>query len=257
MKLTLLGTGTSMGVPQPGCFCRVCTSTDPRDHRNRTAALIESRGNTILIDTPPELRLQLVQQRTRRIDAVLYTHHHADHINGIDDLRAYSLLQREAIAVYASADTAAQLRCNFSYIFDGIPALPGTSKPGLKLHPVRAGVPFMAAGEEILPLQFQHGEMPVLGYRLGRIAYITDVKEVDDATAARLQGLDVLVLNALRHAPHPTHLSISEAIEAAGRIGAKQTVLTHLTHECSHAELAESLPRSVEPGYDGMTVEVG
>lgn len=257
MRLTLLGTGTSFGVPQIGCACPVCTSTDPRDRRSRTAALIEHDGGTLLIDTPPELRSQLLASRVERLDAVLYTHEHADHVSAIDDLRIFSLTQRRRIPVFAHRDTAAILVASYRYIFDETMApVPGTSKPRLELSLVEPGTPFQAAGLEILPLAFEHGHSTVLGFRIGRLAYLTDVKHVPTEARERLRGLDVLVLNALWWRPHPTHLSIPDAIEAASDLGARRTLLTHLTHETGHAELAAKLPPGIEPGYDGLTVEI-
>jgi phosphoribosyl 1,2-cyclic phosphate phosphodiesterase len=257
VRLTLLGTGTSFGVPQVGCACAVCTSPDPRDRRTRTAALVTAPGGTLLIDTPPELRLQLLAAGAARVDAVLYTHEHADHVHGIDDLRIFSLRQRAPVPVFGNAATLGFLRHSYRYIFDETMApVPGTSRPRLELHEVEPGRPFRAAGTDVLPIGFDHGHSPVLGFRIGRLAYLTDVKAVPPAAREALAGLDVLVLNALWWRAHPTHLSIPEAIETARAIGARRTFLTHLSHETGHAELAARLPDGVEPGWDGLTVEV-
>ena len=256
MRLTFLGTGTSFGVPQIGCECAVCRSTDPRDKRNRSGALVEVGGSTILIDTPPELRLQLIAGGVSRVDAVIYTHEHADHINGIDDLRMFSVRQRRALPIYGPPETLERLRASFSYIFDDVRAYEGTSKPSLALHAVEPGVVVDVAGVAVLPLAFRHGHIRVFGYRIGDLAYITDVKSIPDAERRQLQGLDVLVLNALWWRSHPTHLSIGEAIETAQALGARRTYLTHLTHETGHAELAGQLPNGIFPAYDGLTVEV-
>jgi len=256
MRLTFLGTGTSFGVPQIGCGCAVCRSTDPRDKRSRSGALVEAGGSTILIDTPPELRLQLIAGGFSQVDAVLYTHEHADHISGIDDLRMFSVRQRRALPVYGPAETLERLRASFSYIFDDVRAYEGTSKPSLALHAVEPGEIVDVAGVPVLPLAFRHGHIRVFGYRIGDLAYITDVKSIPDAERRQLQGLDVLVLNALWWRPHPTHLSIGEAIETAQTLGARRTYLTHLTHETGHAELAGQLPEGIFPAYDGLTVEV-
>jgi len=257
MRVTLLGTGTSFGVPQIGCSCPVCRSTDPKDKRNRTSALVESNGTTLLIDTPPELRLQLLAAGADRIDGVLYTHEHADHVAGIDDLRIFSLRQRQAIPLYVNGSTADFLGESYRYIFDdSIIPLPGTSKPKLQLVRIDPGVPFRAGGLDVIPLQFEHGRTIVFGFRIGRMAYITDVKAVPEAERRQLAGLDLLILNALWWRMHPTHLSIGEAIETAAAIGAKQTLLTHLTHETGHAELARALPPGIEPAYDGLSVEI-
>jgi phosphoribosyl 1,2-cyclic phosphate phosphodiesterase len=256
MRLTFLGTGTSFGVPQVGCSCAVCRSADPRDKRSRSAALVDTGSGTILIDTPPELRLQLIAGGVCRIDAVLYTHEHADHISGIDDLRIFSVRQRRALPVYGPPETLARLRGAFSYIFDDQRVYEGTSKPDLDLYAVEPGRPVQVAGAEVLPLAFRHGHLRVYGYRIGGLAYITDAKAVDEPERRRLEELDTLVLNALWWRPHPTHLSIGEAVETARALGARRTYLTHLTHETGHAELAAQLPTGIMPAYDGLIVEV-
>lgn len=257
MRLTFLGTGTSFGVPQVGCECAVCRSRDPRDHRTRVGALLQANGASVLIDTPPELRLQLVAAGQSQVDAVLYTHAHADHVNGIDDLRIFSVRQRRPLPLYGPPETLERLRMSFDYIFnEAVPAYAGTSKPCLELHPLEPGRPTMVAGIEVLPLAFRHGHLRVYGYRLGDVAYITDVKAVPAEERELLRGLRVLVLNALWWRPHPTHLSIAEAIETAQDLGAERTYLTHLTHETGHAELEGQLPPGILPAYDGLTVEV-
>ncbi len=257
MRLTLLGTGTSFGVPQIGCRCAVCRSADPRDRRGRTAAVIESGDSRLLIDTPPELRLQLVREGVDRLDAVLYTHEHADHVNGIDDLRMFSLRRKAALPVYgpqAALDYAASA---FRYIFDDTLILPpGTSRPRLTLHRLEAGNTSQVAGLPVLPLALDHGGTQVFGYRIGPLAYVTDVKEVPAEARRALRGTRILVLSALWWRPHPTHQSIQEAIEVALDIGAERTYLTHLSHETAHQALLDRLPAGIEPGYDGLTVEV-
>ncbi len=257
MRLTFLGTGTSFGVPQIGCRCPTCTSSDPRDRRTRTGALLETRGKRLLIDTPPELRLQLVAAGADRVDAVLYTHAHADHVHGIDDLRALSVRQGAVLPAYGPAATMAELAAKFPYIFDpAILAQPGTSKPELAAHVLEAGRTVSIAGVSVLPLALPHGDHGVFGYRIGPVAYLTDVKTIPDAAAAQLAGLEVLVLNALLPLPHPLHLSIPEAVAEARRIGARRTFLTHLTHDATHADLAARLPAGVAPAYDGLVIEV-
>ena len=257
MRLTVLGTGTSFGVPQVGCRCAVCRSADPRDRRTRTAAILQSGDRTLLIDTPCELRLQLAAAGIDRVDAVLYTHEHADHVGGIDDLRIFSLRRRAPVPCYAPAATVAYLRSAFRYIFDeAIPVPDGTSKPRLDLQPLESGVPAVIAGVEVLPIAFDHGYSAVFGYRMGDVAYVTDVKEVPRAAIARLAGVRVLVMSALWWREHPTHQSIPEAIEVARAIGAQRTYLTHLSHETSHADLLTRLPAGIEPAYDGLIVEV-
>jgi len=253
-RLRFLGTGTSFGIPQVGCPCAVCHSSDPRDRRTRSAATIESGGSRLLIDTPPELRLQLLDAGIDRADGVLYTHEHADHVNGIDDLRIFT--NRAPLTVYGPAETIERLRTSFNYIFDAtVQPYAGTSKPELVPRALNPGTVVTIAGIDVLPLAFEHGHVRVFGYRFGPVAYITDAKRVSSEAKRALHGVEILVLNALWRRPHPTHLSIDEAVEAAQAIGARRTFLTHLTHETGHAELAASLPAGIEPAYDGLIVE--
>lgn len=257
MRLTVLGTGTSFGVPQIGCACAVCRSVDPHDRRSRTSAVLEAEGNTILIDTPAELRLQLIAAGIARVDAVLYTHEHADHTSGIDDLRMFSLKRRGALPVYGPASCLDYLGNAYRYIFDDRFFVPdGTSKPKLALHPLEAGVPVSVAGIPVVPIAVDHGFSTVFGYRFGDLAYVTDAKTVPPEARSRLRGVKILVMSALWWRPHPTHQSIPEAIEVAREVGAEVTYLTHLSHETPHRELLERLPAGIEPAYDGLTLEV-
>lgn len=257
MRIRILGTGTSFGVPQVGCDCVVCRSTDPRDRRTRSSVLVEVGGASLLIDTTPELRLQLLAAGVRRVDAVLYTHEHADHIAGIDDLRIFSARHGTPLPIHGPAETLDRIRSAFAYIFDDAVQPPkGTSKPLLAPSPLNAGVEASVAGVAVLPIAVDHGDLRVFGYRIGAFAYITDAKRVTPEALELLRGLDVLVLNALWWRPHPTHLSIPEAIAVAQEVGATRTLLTHLTHETGHAELAAALPPGIEPAYDGLVVEV-
>ncbi len=258
MELVLLGTGTSMGVPQIGCSCDTCTSADPRDRRNRSGALIRSGdGRTLLIDTPPELRHGLLATGTSTVDAVIYTHQHADHVHGIDDLRSITAITRGSLPLYGSAEALDQITRSFAYIFDSaIVPFEGTSKPRLEPRLIEPWQHHDIAGFDVLPMPFEHGRTTVFGYRIGSLGYLTDVKRVPAESIEALRGVKVLVLNALWWRSHPTHLSIPEAVEVAREIGAERTILTHLTHETSHRELLERLPPGVEPGYDGMVVSV-
>ncbi|MGH7584267.1 MAG: MBL fold metallo-hydrolase [Gemmatimonadales bacterium] len=257
MRLTLLGTGTSMGVPQIACGCAVCRSSDPRDQRTRTSALVEANGSAILIDTAPELRLQVLRAGVQRVDAVVYTHEHADHVHGIDDLRSFSQAQRMSIPLHGPPGTINHLRGSFRYIFDaGVVPVDGTSKPRLTLHPLAPGRAVTVAGVGVVPIAFEHGPMTVYGYRFGPLAYVTDIKRMEPGAVELLRGVRLLVLNALWWRPHPTHLSFEEAIGVAREIGAEQTILTHLTHETFHRDLLERLPGGIEPGYDGLSVEI-
>lgn len=258
MRLTFLGTGTSFGVPQIGCGCAVCRSTDPRDKRTRCGAVIETgNGRRLLIDTPPELRLQLVAAGIDDIDAVLYTHEHADHIHGIDDLRAFTMRRGAALPLYGELSTLNTLRTRFPYIMDEQPELvPGTTRPEGTLIPIQPGVPFTVQGTDVLPIAVPHGQASVVGYRVGDLAYITDAKQLPDSARAALAGVRVLVINALLRHAHPTHLSIAEAVTAAQEIGAEQTYFTHLTHHNAHADLAAELPAGIAPAYDGLVVNI-
>jgi phosphoribosyl 1,2-cyclic phosphate phosphodiesterase len=258
VKLTFLGTGTSFGVPQIGCGCDVCHSRDPRDQRSRVGAAIETdEGAVILIDTPPELRLQLLRAEIERVDAVLFTHGHADHTHGIDDLRAITARTNLHLPMYGPQETLNELTQKFPYIFDDrILAGPGTSKPLGRAIPLAPGETIRIADVDVTAVPVPHGAVTVFAYRVGPLAYITDAKAVPDAAVALLRGARVLVVNALFRRPHPSHLSLSEAIRVADAVGAERTYLTHLTHDNFHADLEAELPAGIAPAFDGLTITV-
>lgn len=258
MKLVFLGTGTSFGIPQVGCRCAVCLSNDPHDRRTRVGAVVESDGGTrLLLDTPPELRMQLVASGVDRVDAVLFTHAHADHTHGIDDLRALTFRDHNALPMYGSAETMDKLVERFGYIFDDeARPIPGTSKPEGRMVVLREGETVAIGDLMVTPFAVPHGPVHVFAYRIGNLGYVTDAKELNARAYQTLEGVRVLVLNALWRSPHPTHLSISEAVEVAERVGAARTYLTHLTHRTSHAELCAELPPHIRPAHDGLTVRV-
>jgi len=252
MIVTFLGTGTSTGVPVIGCRCRICSSDDPRNSRMRQSAKIEANGKYFLIDTTPDLRAQLLRDPIPRLDFILFTHSHSDHLMGLDDIRPFNFRQREAIHAFANAPTAAAIRRAFGYIWGDSQI--GGGKPQLELHEVDAA--FRHDGIEIVPLPVCHGDWTILGYRIGPFAYITDTNGIPDATIELLRGVDTLALDGLRPSPpHPTHFTIGEAVEAANRIGARITYLIHLTHEIDHAACEATLPANVRLAYDGLRLE--
>ena len=258
MKLTFLGTGTSFGVPQIGCACRVCKSPDPRDKRTRVGAVVETEmGTRLLIDTPPELRIQLIAAGIDRVDAVLFTHDHADHVHGIDDLRAISVRRDGPLPMYGPAESLERLAQRFPYIFDeSMKPIAGTSKPEAYARAIEEGETVTIGDAEVTPVAVPHGFARVFAYRIGPLAYVTDAKTIPPAAVALMRGAKVLVLNALFRTEHPTHLSVPEAIKVAQAIGAERTYLTHLTHEYLHADLEAELPRGVQPAFDGLVVRI-
>jgi phosphoribosyl 1,2-cyclic phosphate phosphodiesterase len=251
VEVTFLGTGTSTGVPVPTCRCAVCLSSDPRDHRLRPSILLAWDAVKVLVDTATDLRQQALRHGLMSLDAVLYTHAHADHVFGLDDLRMYNWRRGGAIPIYGSASTLASIRRTFWYVFEDVEA--GGGKPALDLHPIAS--PFELLGRTIVPVPLQHGRLPILGYRSGGFAYLTDVSEIPDASYPLLRDLEVLVLSALRLRPHPTHMHLARALETAARIGAARTLLTHIAHEIAHADVSRTLPAGVALAYDGLSVE--
>ena len=258
MKLRFLGTGTSFGVPVLGCGCEVCTSDDPRDRRTRHGALLDFDGGRVLVDTPPELRLQLLDAGPRPVDAVWFTHAHADHIHGIDDLRAYTALRGRDVRAFAPAGSAALFHQRFAYIFDdSVVPEEGTSKPTLRLTELSGDDSVEICGRIFQPLPVPHGPLTVFGFRVGNLGYVTDAKRLPPPVMDRLEGVEVLVLNALWMGnPHPTHFNVEEAVAAAEKVGAGITYLTHLTHRVRHRELLKVLPDRVRPAHDGLTIEI-
>ncbi len=257
MKLTFLGTGTSFGVPVVGCDCRACTSTDPRDKRTRHGAVVETSAGRLLVDTPTELRLQLIAAGISAVDAIWFTHVHADHIHGIDDVRVFTV-RRGDMPAYVPVEYVPTLEEHFRYIFDPAVEPPkGSSKPRVRLHEIRPGEPLEIVGETFVPVKVPHGDVQVYGFRVGALGYVTDAKLLPDDAMEALRGVKVLVLNALWFGkPHASHFNIEEAVEASRLVGAERTYLTHLTHRVTHAELEERLPSGVYAAFDGLTVEV-
>lgn len=253
LDVTFLGTGTSTGVPVVGCGCRVCTSGEPKNQRLRQSVKIETNGKHFLIDTTPDLRLQLLRDPIPRLDFILFTHSHSDHLMGLDDIRPFNFRQREPIHAFANEWTARAIRRAFSYIWNDTQI--GGGKPQLELHEVAA--PFTHKGIAITPIPVSHGEWTILGYRIGDFAYITDTNGIPDASMKLLEGVEVLAIDGLRPAPpHPTHFTIDQAIDAARRIGAKKTWLIHLTHDIDHASFEKTLPEDVHLAYDGLRLQV-
>ena len=255
IEVVILGTGTSHGVPMIGCKCAVCTSDDPRDQRTRPSIWIRAGQSDILIDTTPELRLQCLANDIDRVDAVLYTHHHADHVAGLDDLRRFNHLMGRPISCHATEQTLASLRRMFSYAFE-----PGgddpTSRPQLEWSVIDRS-PFAIGEVTVTPIPLFHGEMPILGFRIGKMAYCTDCSRIPDESYPLLEGLDLLILDALRRRPHPTHFNLAQAVDEAKRIGAGQTLFTHIAHAMGHAETNAELPDGMALAHDGQRIIVG
>ena len=262
MRVTVLGSGTSHGVPAIGWDCGVCRSTDPRDRRTRPSILIQldTAGTTfgesvrsILVDTSTDLRAQALAFDVRRVDAILFTHTHADHVLGLDDVRRYNQMQGTSIPCFGDEETLLSLRRMFAYVFNP-PRQLGGGLP--QLSPFRLAGPFTLGGVEIVPVRVYHGRLPVLGFRIGSFAYLTDCNRIPDESWPLLDGVQTLILDALRHRPHSTHFSVSEAVEVAARIGSERAYFTHICHDLAHAETCARLPAGVELAYDGLVLEV-
>ena len=258
VQVRILGCGTSTGVPVPTCRCSVCRSGHERNRRLRCSALIAAEnGAHLLIDTSSDLRQQALRWEIPRIDAVLYTHHHADHILGLEDLRGFNFSQQQAIPAFGSEVTLAEIRRCFSYVFNPDPRYEGGGAPQVELHTIDESAPFTAAGIHVEPFPLIHGLTFVTGYRIGDFGYATDCKMLSDRALQVLQDVPVLVLDALRYEQHKAHLTIPEAIEVARALGAERTILTHMTHTVDYDEVSAKLPAGVELAYDGMVLECG
>jgi phosphoribosyl 1,2-cyclic phosphate phosphodiesterase len=265
----VLGSGTSHGVPMIGCECAVCRSADPRDRRSRPSIFIEARDDDddaarampafaravrhILVDTSTDLREQALRHDIRRVDAILFTHSHADHVLGLDEVRRYNSIQKTPIACYADAQTLTDLRQTFHYIFKPHTTWPGHT-PQLSLFQI--GGPFVLGGLEIVPVPLLHGRRPILGYRIGAFAYLTDCNEIPEASWLLLDGVRTLVLDALRDRPHPTHFSVAEALGVVARLAPERAYFTHICHDLGHAATCARLPAGVELAYDGLVLEL-
>ncbi len=253
-ELILLGTGTSHGVPIIGCHCAVCTSTDPRNNRTRTGVAVQTGTGTFLIDTPPEMRIQLIRERIDLAHAVVYTHSHADHLFGLDDLRLFGYRLKQAIPLYCEEIVENQIRAAYSYAFAPFdPELHYGAIPQLELR--RIGLnPFELLGVQVIPIRLIHGKLPVLGFRVGNVAFCTDVSFIPDESWPLLEGLDVLVIDALRDEPHATHFGIPQALAAIERVKPRRSYLTHVSHNLEYCETNARLPKGVELSYDGLRI---
>jgi phosphoribosyl 1,2-cyclic phosphate phosphodiesterase len=253
MKLTFLGTGTSTGVPTIACHCKVCTSPDPRDKRTRPSLLLEYDGRAVVVDTAPDFRAQVLREGLQRLDAILFTHAHADHILGLDDTRVFYFRQQHPIPIYADAACMETIRRVFSYIFDGTYLYGGVAR----LDPHLIEGPFELWNLRIIPVPVLHGNCSILGFRFGNVAYLTDVSAVPGTSLPLLEGLEVLILDALRHKPHPTHLTVQQALGLVEMLKPRQTFFTHLAHDLGHEETNALLPPYVRVAYDGLQLETG
>ena len=253
VRVLFLGTGTSHGVPMIGCDCDVCRSPDPRDTRTRPSIAVEcDDGLRVLVDTTPDLRAQALRHDLRRIDAILFTHSHADHVMGLDEVRRYNMLSRAPMPIYADAPTLRELRRTFAYVFES-DAPKGGGVPNLRLFSI--GGPFCLGHQLVQPVPIRHGPWDILGFRFGAFAYLTDCNGIPDSSLALLEGLECLVLDALRKRPHPTHFTLEEAVVMARRVGARRTLFTHIAHELGHEVTCAALPAGMALAHDGLSVE--
>jgi len=252
MILKFLGTGTSTGVPTLACPCSVCNSPDPHDKRTRPSILLEYDGRVVVIDTTPDLRAQALREGLTRLDAVVFTHAHADHILGLDDVRVFYFRQQVPIPIYADEHSLGTIRRTFAYIFEGNYPYGGVGR----LDPHLIDGPFDLWGLRLTPVPVLHGNLPILGFRFRDIAYVTDVSEIPETSLFLLEGLDLLILDALRHKPHPTHLSLEQALAMVERLKPRRALFTHIAHELGHEETTARLPSHVRLAYDGLKLEL-
>ncbi len=250
MQLTMLGVGSSAGTPVVGCSCATCVSADVRNKRSRCSSLITlDTGENILIDTGPDLRIQSLRENIKRVDAVLYTHTHADHLHGIDDLRAFCQIQRQQIPLYAKLDAVEHIKQKFGYALRE-PIASFWDLPVLRIESIDS--PLTLFGVQITPIPVQHGRSQIFGYRIGNMAYMTDVSEIPESSFALLENLDVVLLDCLREAAHPTHINIEQSLAYISRINAKQSYMIHMTHDLEYAALTNKLPKNTYVGFDGL-----
>jgi phosphoribosyl 1,2-cyclic phosphate phosphodiesterase len=257
MRVTVLGSGTSHGVPSIGCDCAVCRSADPKDKRTRPSILVETveaHGvRSILVDTSTDLRTQALAHDVRRVDAILFTHNHADHVFGLDDVRRFNQMQKGAIACYADERTVEALRRMFAYVFNP-PLQAGGGLPQLSLS--RIAGPFSLGPLDVVPIPLFHGRLPILGFRFGAFAYLTDCNRIPDESWPLLEGVRTIILDALRQRPHTTHFSVGEALDVVRRLAPERAYFTHICHDLGHAETNRALPSGVELAYDGLVLEI-
>lgn len=254
VEVTILGSGTSHGIPMIGCDCPICTSNDPRDKRTRPSIYVRMGELRILVDTAPELRLQCLDHNISAVDAVLFTHHHADHVTGMDDLRRFNWLMKKPTPCYGSQRTLENIKRMYLYAFEAAHDSPH-SRPKLQLHEI-ADQPFTIEQQTIIPIPLIHGKLPVLGFRFGRFAYCTDCSEIPPSSLELLKSLDVLVLDALRISPHPAHFNLEQAVEMSKIIGAKRTYFTHIAHQIMHEPVNKELSEGMALAYDGLTFTI-
>jgi phosphoribosyl 1,2-cyclic phosphate phosphodiesterase len=253
LKITVLGSGTSAGVPTIGCHCDVCTSTDPRDNRLRPSILIGYEGRNVLVDTTPDFRTQPLRAKIERVDAILFTHAHADHLMGLDDVRPFNFRQKGRIPIYAAPPAMEAIRRSFQYVFQEVERT--TNVPKLDTHLID-GAPFNLFGLDFSPVPVMHGAEAIHGFRFGSAAYLTDHSEIPESSYELLQGLDVLFLDALRYKPHPTHSTVERSIKTVERLAPRRAYFTHICHDLGHERAESMLPPNIRLAYDGLEIEV-